>query len=47
MEKYTVLDEPPTKGKDVNEMLQLRVGIMTRDPMRGSCKAEVIEYDER
>lgn len=47
MEKYTVLDEPPTKGKDVNEMLQLRVGLMTRDPMRGSCIPETIEYDER
>lgn len=47
MEKYTVLDEPPTKGKDVNEMLQLRVGLMTRDPMRESCIPETIEYDER
>ena len=30
-EKYTVIDEPPERGKDVNEQLQLRVGLMTRD----------------
>lgn len=29
-DKYTVIDEPPTKGKDVNEQLQLRVGLMRR-----------------
>lgn len=29
-DKYTVIDEPPTKGKDVNEQLQIRVGLMRR-----------------
>ena len=27
-EKYTVLDEPPLHGKDVNDELKIRVGIM-------------------
>lgn len=27
-EKYTVLDEPPSHGKDVNDELKIRVGIM-------------------
>lgn len=27
-DKYTVLDEPPECGKDVNDMLQMRVGII-------------------
>ena len=27
---YTVLDEPPTRGKDVNEQLQLQVGRMKK-----------------
>jgi len=30
MEKYTVIDEPPERGKDVNEQLQLRVGLLKR-----------------
>lgn len=46
MEKYTVINEPPTRGKDINEMLQLRVGLLDRDSTRGTCKAETIEYDE-
>ncbi len=29
-DKYTVIDEPPTRGKDVNEQLQIRVGLMRR-----------------
>jgi hypothetical protein len=29
-DKYTVIDEPPAKGKDVNEQLQVRVGLMRR-----------------
>lgn len=27
---YTVLDEPPTRGKDVNEQLQLQLGLMKK-----------------
>ena len=27
---YTILDEPPTLGKDVNEQLQLQVGRMKK-----------------
>ena len=27
---YTVIDEPPDSGKDVNEYLQLRVGLADR-----------------
>lgn len=29
-DQYTVIDEPPAKGKDVNEQLQIRVGLMRR-----------------
>ena len=30
LEGYTVLDEPPCPGKDVNEQLQMKVGILKR-----------------
>lgn len=29
-QKYTVIDDPPPRGKDVNEYLQLRVGLLPR-----------------
>ena len=29
-EKYTVIDDPPPRGKDVNEYLQFRVGLLHR-----------------
>ena len=29
-DKYTVIDEPPPRGKDVNEFLQFRVGLLHR-----------------
>ena len=29
-DKYTVIDDPPPRGKDVNEYLQLRVGLLHR-----------------
>lgn len=32
-QKYTVIDDPPPKGKDVNEYLQLRVGLLKRKEM--------------
>lgn len=30
LQGYTVLDEPPTRGKDVNEQLQLQLGLMKK-----------------
>ena len=30
LKDYSVIDEPPDSGKDVNEQLQLKVGLMTR-----------------
>lgn len=30
LKDYTVLDEPPASGKDVNEQLQIKVGLMKR-----------------
>ena len=30
LDGYTVLDEPPCPGKDVNEQLQMKVGILKR-----------------
>lgn len=30
LKDYTVIDEPPASGKDVNEQLQLKVGLMKR-----------------
>lgn len=30
LNEYTVIDEPPGSGKDVNEQLQLKVGLMKR-----------------
>ena len=30
LKDYTVIDEPPGSGKDVNEQLQLKVGLMKR-----------------
>ena len=32
-DKYTVIDEPPPRGKDVNEFLQFRVGLLHRKEM--------------
>lgn len=32
-QKYTVIDDPPPRGKDVNEYLQLRVGLLKRKEM--------------
>lgn len=29
-DKYTVIDELPAKGKDVNEQMQICVGLMQR-----------------
>ena len=29
--KYRVLDEPPSYGKDVNDELKIRVGIMKKE----------------
>ena len=30
LQGYTILDEPPTRGKDVNEQLQLQLGLMKK-----------------
>ena len=32
-DKYTVIDEPPPRGKDVNQFLQFRVGLLHRKEM--------------
>ncbi len=29
-DRYTVLDQPPTNGKDVNELLQRKLGLIPR-----------------
>ena len=29
-DRYTVLDQPPTSGKDVNELLQRKLGLIQR-----------------
>ena len=34
LKDYTVIDEPPDSGKDVNEQLQLKVGLMKRKEER-------------
>lgn len=33
-QKYTVIDDPPPRGKDVNEYLQFRVGLLHRKEMQ-------------